>query len=339
MARQISKIQADFNLVKTEVETLRSQLAQTYHHYGETMATVAGKELVLAAYQLCTQRYPENFLRLSYGDREKLQGCLRRLGKNHPETFVDLAYTPEEIPQQARQFFAQMLQQIPLKKIAEIEQRLKQREDALETPPPDEVEEAESQAPEEEPEERISVFFNPDELQAVLNNIEDQAMPHPPSDRPEDCEGNHTPQTPEQLWYWHQQLEYRFDEALDTMTRDSNKLLQRSGVLPTKKPGKMREINPEDLGEEDDLERLLAADSGDSEEETPPSRPSRRSPQGITLRRSELEFRNPELGNHKHQLRHCLAQLQKLRNRYRKLEKELAIAEAEAAWRSSWHEG
>jgi hypothetical protein len=51
------------------------------------------QQLVLAAYHLCTQAYPEAFLALSKAEREKLQESLRKLGRQgqtHIEELVNL---------------------------------------------------------------------------------------------------------------------------------------------------------------------------------------------------------------------------------------------------------
>jgi hypothetical protein len=56
----------------------------------------------------------------------------------------------------------------------------------------------------------------------------------------------------------------------------------------------------------------------------------------INLRLPEIEFSNPTLSIERDRLRRELERLSKMRQHYRQLKKELASAEAEAAWRATW---
>jgi hypothetical protein len=58
----------------------------------------------------------------------------------------------------------------------------------------------------------------------------------------------------------------------------------------------------------------------------------------IRLRVGELEFAAPNLNTKRRTLRNLEQQLQQLDEQYRQLTRERAIAQAELAWRSSWHE-
>nr|MCU0570349.1 hypothetical protein [Oculatellaceae cyanobacterium Prado106] len=58
----------------------------------------------------------------------------------------------------------------------------------------------------------------------------------------------------------------------------------------------------------------------------------------IRLRLSEIEFSNANVIHWRSKIRGLSTQLNKLHREYQKKQKEKAIAQAEAAWRSSWFE-
>ena len=57
------------------------QLHNAYASYLTTLGQALGKQLILGSYHLCTQGYPENFLKLSLSQRQRLQQGIRHLGK------------------------------------------------------------------------------------------------------------------------------------------------------------------------------------------------------------------------------------------------------------------
>lgn len=56
----------------------------------------------------------------------------------------------------------------------------------------------------------------------------------------------------------------------------------------------------------------------------------------VNLRLTEIEFADSQVSVARKQLRILHGQLQKLRRDYFKKQRELAVAQAEAAWRASW---
>jgi hypothetical protein len=58
----------------------------------------------------------------------------------------------------------------------------------------------------------------------------------------------------------------------------------------------------------------------------------------IHLRLEEIEFADVTLLTERKGIRNILMQLSKIGREYQKRQKELKIAEAEAAWRASWFE-
>ena len=58
----------------------------------------------------------------------------------------------------------------------------------------------------------------------------------------------------------------------------------------------------------------------------------------IHLRLSDIEFADPQLSIQRQQIRQKLDIVKKIRKAYQKIQRENAQAQAEAAWRSSWHD-
>ncbi len=91
MARSLDQIRKDLATLETETVKIDEKLQEIYGQYLEVLGAAVRQQLVLAAYHLCTQTYPEAFLALSVGHREKLQGALRQLGdqgRSHIEALV-----------------------------------------------------------------------------------------------------------------------------------------------------------------------------------------------------------------------------------------------------------
>lgn len=148
------------------------------------------------------------------------------------------------------------------------------------------------------------------------------------------------PSNPIELVQWQQDIEQGIEETLKKVSQRANILIQKTGVLPKKLP-----------------EAILAAATAASESSSDmmPSFPnilnlvieisdqedaedSITQIMAIHLRLEEIEFADVTLLTERKGIRNILMQLSKLGREYQKRQKELKIAEAEAAWRASWFE-
>jgi hypothetical protein len=59
----------------------------------------------------------------------------------------------------------------------------------------------------------------------------------------------------------------------------------------------------------------------------------------VHLKLSEIEFGDTHVLSQRGRIREQLMKIKQLKKVYKKVKKDLAIAEAESAWRSSWHQG
>jgi hypothetical protein len=81
MVRSLDQIHRDQNRLEQATAKIDTQLSELYQQYLAVLGEATQQQLVLATYHLCTQSYPEAFLRLSMGQREKLQKRIRQLGR------------------------------------------------------------------------------------------------------------------------------------------------------------------------------------------------------------------------------------------------------------------
>ncbi|HEY9690766.1 MAG TPA: hypothetical protein V6D15_01005 [Oculatellaceae cyanobacterium] len=145
---------------------------------------------------------------------------------------------------------------------------------------------------------------------------------------------------PEQLGKWIEKLEEAIAQTLQQLSRSSNRLLQQSGILPSQLPEEVLEVAAQAgasgenvLGQPNLLNLVM-------ETQNPQEPESANITQilAIRLRLSEIEFADTAVMANRNQIRHLSSRLSTLRREYHKKQRERTIAEAEAAWRSSWFE-
>ncbi len=81
MARPVQMIEKDLSALGGQADALGEQFQETYDAYFQQLGGVLRRQLALAGYQVCTQKYPDAFLQLSLNQQQELQEVLRRLGK------------------------------------------------------------------------------------------------------------------------------------------------------------------------------------------------------------------------------------------------------------------
>lgn len=88
MGRAIERIEQDIAALQEAIQAIASELHSAYASYLGALGQALGKQLILASYHLCTQGYPENFLKLSLNQRQQLQQGIRKLGKQAAEKLL-----------------------------------------------------------------------------------------------------------------------------------------------------------------------------------------------------------------------------------------------------------
>ncbi|MGH1393303.1 MAG: hypothetical protein ACRAVC_04620 [Trichormus sp.] len=97
MARAIERIERDIAVLQEAIQAIAKELQSAYTSYLAALGQALRKQLILASYHLCTQGYPENFLKLSLTQRQKLQQNLRNLGQQAAQILLSHLMTEEDV--------------------------------------------------------------------------------------------------------------------------------------------------------------------------------------------------------------------------------------------------
>lgn len=278
------------------IAALAKEFHSAYSDYLTQLGETVRQQLILASYYVCTQGYPERFLKLSYNQRYELQQTLRRLSQQ----------TQEELLAQLH--------------------------------PPDVYAESE-----------IPKLPEPLELFDELSGETPKEIAQDPPVETEVANGKSAkPQlTPSHLAQWQQDLENAIAEDLKTASHAANRLMQQAGILPPKLPEPVLEAaSKADVseigGRTPNLMNLLietvAEDPGEKLDVGDLKGHAVMHIVAVHLRIAEIEFSNPALTSCRTRIRSLLAQLKTSGREYQKKQKERAIAEAQAVWRSTWSE-
>jgi hypothetical protein len=80
MVAPLEQLRQDIIRLETKTAEIASELRNCLGSYCDVLRTSVQRQLILASFHLCTQTYPEEFLRLSFSDRGQLQTQLQQLG-------------------------------------------------------------------------------------------------------------------------------------------------------------------------------------------------------------------------------------------------------------------
>ncbi|NCR07052.1 MAG: hypothetical protein EWV55_10290 [Microcystis viridis Mv_BB_P_19951000_S69] len=158
---------------------------------------------------------------------------------------------------------------------------------------------------------------------------------------------------PDILLYCCRVLEKNCIEILNHLSRQINQQLQKAYILPPNLPSQIidRAIQAGEEGQSlgggnNMLNILVEAKNPEPEEEKDEddgddndfSSGKVTKVTAIHLRMAELEFADARLSVERNQIRSLWEQLNRLGEQYHRVRKEYTIAQAEAAWRSSWYD-
>lgn len=79
MVKASGQIEQELGLLQQKTESMSDALNVLYEGYLQALVEASKRQLVLAAYYLCTQAYPDRFLALSWDQRNQLQRSLQVL--------------------------------------------------------------------------------------------------------------------------------------------------------------------------------------------------------------------------------------------------------------------
>ena len=290
MAKSLQKIRKEIEKLEEQSKAFFTELNKIYKDYLETLHLSTKKQLILAVYQVCTQIYPEAFLKLPYGKREKLQGKIRELCQ--PLESQLLTYITFPQPSPTATITEQILTQLAI------------------------IENAELKLQNQEEDDSIAEIKNPEDLVLWCKRVEEgvRIILHNLSQEVNSELQKHkiiASQFPSQLWEMALQTE-EGGMSSGTPPNILNLLIETS----KKKEAKQDEDEDEDENKESQITKISA----------------------IHLRLSDIEFSDPQLSLQRQQIRQHLEMVKKMHKAYQKIQRENAQAQAEAAWRSSWHD-
>lgn len=386
MVRPVESIRKDLKGLESATATLAAEFSEIYATYLTVLGQAMRRQVMMAAYHLCTQVYPEEFLTLAVSDRGRLQQGLQALGRKSQDWLQQLMEAdpppaePNLDPADLNRLEAAL---VALAQPAEAESSSDGagEEELAEWAgePEGEVDEgaegtiaadadldpghqatdAQPPAPEDESSaDSKALALDPKQLMqsmlmaAISGDIEDRF-----SDRP--FTGDSL--TPTLVAKHHLILEQRIRDVLQRVSRKANRLLRKAQVIPDLPEPVLEAAADADMAVPKgravpnvlnvlvamagdvpaQFDRQEADDEGetdDAEDDDEALESSMTHLAAIQLRLSDLEFGDVQTALWRSKLRTAVGRLRKLGKQYQRAERELAIAQAEQAWRSVWYD-
>jgi hypothetical protein len=311
MVRARERIEQDLAALEEALAALTLEYQSTYEGYLTALGQAVRQQLILACYHLCTQAVPESFLKLSFDGRQKMQQSVRRLAAASEEKLRSLVTESEEEE--------------------EIERKTKRKTTSTKTKRKKRKTKRKRRGRREEDEEDQK---EKKELSAInyLFSVANYQVP--------------TANSPERLARWQNSIEKSIAHIIKLLSRDTNRLLQQSGILPSQLPEPVLEAasSAESSGDSvagppNLLNLIIETDASSASRNLAETLASRALHiTAVKLRLSEIEFADAGTSAWRQQIRNLSVRLNSLGRDYQKKQRELAVVEAESAWRSSWFE-
>ena len=340
MTKSIQQIKQELDSTKSAVAEKAVELQDRYRNYLDLLSQSVKQQLILASYQICTQFYPQSFLDLSLSNKQNLQQTLRKFGTDIQPKLIDIIEQQELEPEPNElNLMAELIKNLPKTKIknkiqAETDSEADETEIDLELVSAElgNIEFVEIEALEDSGE---------DNIQDLDDTEKEESVPKTPAN--EKIELNN----PQHLLLWYKQIERKIKKNLDRTSKEVNKCLQDSNVIPISIPAKIIDVALQTEGSKKGRNNRRLPNAPNilhlAIETDPKKKPKTTEDLSqislLRLRLAEIEFSDPMLNAHRGQIRNLVSEIGKLNNRHKAIEQQLAVAEAQAAWRSSWYEG
>lgn len=375
MARSLDQISTDLAKLETATEEIDQDLQAVYQEYFTVLGQAVKRQLILAAYHLCTQAYPEDFVALTVAQREKLQAHLRQIATQGQTQILQLGKVTD-------------FQELATRLEAAVAAKFSALESELDSDSTDD--EPAALAPAEDAEAATTTTIDLSEVADAMMASEDfsteAATPDPEAAAAEpDTETKMAeaatraaarlkrlgsslslfsilgadPLTPVSLAKRHVLLERHLRAVLQTLSGTVNYLFKQSGILPdlpemviaaaTEAEGSesgpstpnlvsvlVEMGNRPDVDPDVEAEADVELDDDDFEEDDADRDLTYLV--ALNLRLADIEFADHHVALWRSRLQETLKQLKRLGSRYQKLQQEKAQAEAEHAWRATWFE-
>jgi len=331
---EIRKIGQDLQRIEEAIADITKELYSTYQGYLEVLGQGMRQQLILAGYYICTQGYPEIFLQLSFSRRQKIQQGLREKSKLAVQELQELLNQYPESQQKSEDSSAAELimsllnEEDPEKE--EVVAKIKDQKEAIEFDSSELfVTEILSQPTTDDRDQEVG-----DKVEENINETEVEKIKSSTENIIDKLNNI------EILIHWQENIEKQIPKILKKLSHQTNCILQKAEILPKKIPEKVLEaatkMESGDTpvgGQPNTLNLLIEAQDLEADDETKITRII-----AINLRLSEIEFTDINVAGWRNKIRSLLGKVSQLQREYRKKQRELAVIEAESAWRSSWYE-
>jgi hypothetical protein len=152
--------------------------------------------------------------------------------------------------------------------------------------------------------------------------------------------------SPESWARWQESIEKSIANIIKLLSRDTNRLLKQVGILPHQLPepvllaASQADSSGDSVAGPPNLLNLIIETNDSSESESFGETRGTTAIQitAIKLRLSEIEFADADTSAWRQQIRNLSVRLNAIGRDYQKKQRELAVVEAESAWRASWYE-
>lgn len=369
MAKTVEQIEQDLAALEAAIAKLQQEFEQVYRSYLAELGATTRQQLIMASYHLCTQGYPDAFLSLSVSQREALQRSLRQVAQAAQDRLLQAldedagwgsdAEPSSDAPEEAKGLILSQDEAEELKAALNEKFGLTEVElddDSVFNEPAaglvegsefDAVGSARGDRPpgnlaHSTQERGITDALNAspqDLLEAAAASLSRATAQAAAKAKDKGASSSHRPPSPmDHLARWQAKIERRIAAVLRDQSQAANRLLHQVNILPSQIPEPIIEVaakagaSDSTLGPPNLLNLMIEA-QGDKPDQVSITRIV-----AIRLRLSELEFGSPLLANWRSKLRGLNARLKQLGQDYEKRFRERAIALAEQAWRSTWHE-
>ncbi|MGD1713548.1 hypothetical protein [Dapis sp. BLCC M172] len=329
---EIRKIGQDLQKIEEAIADIAKEFYSTYQGYLKALGQGMRQQLIFASYHICTQAYPEAFLKLSFSQRQKMQEELRERVKIGVQELQELLEQNPEYRQKLDETSAAELMMSLLNEEDEGEQEVV-------TQLKDEKKDIEFDS---------SVLFSSQTLSQTTNEKKQEVVDKT-EDIPNKTEAEKILNSPENiidkldnidiLIPWQENIEKQIPEIFKKLSHQINFILHKSEILPKKIPQKVLEAATKmesgdtSLGGRPNLLNLLIEAEDLDDDDPKVTRIT-----AINLRLSEIEFTDINVTSWRNKIRNLLGKLSQLQREYRKKQWEKSVIEAESAWRSSWYE-
>ena len=331
---EIRAIEQDLQKIEQAIADTAKELYGAYQRYLQVLGKGIGQQLVFASYHICTQGFPEAFLKLSFSQRQKIQQEIRDKSKLAVQELQELLNQYPESQDKSDDTSAAKLMVSILN-----EEENKKQEVVPETK--DQQKDIEFDSYE---------LFMTEISSKTTTDSQDKEVGNKDQENINETEAKKKKTSTENiieklhsidiLIHWQENIEKQIPEILRKLSDQTNCILHEGEILAKKIPQKVLEAatkmeseNTPVGGRPNLLSLLVEAEDAEEDDDAKVTRII-----AINLRLSEIEFADINIAAWRDKIRSLNGKLSQLQLEYRKKQRELAVMEAESAWRSSWYE-